>query len=289
MKAIIFGIGGQDGFYLKMALEKLKITVVGCSRNDGYWIKGDVKSYSFVNQFILEHQPDLIFHLAANSTTRHEALFENHETISTGTLNILESVYQNSKKTKVFITGSGVQFKNNLQPIKEDHQFEGNSAYSVSRIQSVYAARYYRSLGINTYVGYLFHHESPFRKPHHLSKIITEYLKNLKIDSPKLIIGDSSVKKEWAFAEDIAEGIITLVKQEQIHEACIGTGVAYSIEDWLKECFSLKGLDYREYVIGLEEKFKPEYSLLVSNPETIQKLGWNPKTSFKELAVIMCR
>ena len=42
--------------------------------------------YDQVEQLIKEYHPTFIFHLAAKSTTQHNAIFENHETISTGTL-----------------------------------------------------------------------------------------------------------------------------------------------------------------------------------------------------------
>ena len=54
----------------------------------------------------------MIFHLAAISTTRHDAIYENHAAIGTGTINILESVKRWSPGSKVFITGSGLQFIN---------------------------------------------------------------------------------------------------------------------------------------------------------------------------------
>lgn len=285
MKALIFGIGGQDGYYIRELLEKKSFDVIGISRTKG--TKGNINNFDFVRDLIIKIQPDLIFHLAANSTTRHSALIENHETISTGTLNILESVYQHSKHSKVFITGSGVQFKNNGLPIHETDEFEANSPYSIARIQSVYAARYYRNLGIKTYIGYLFHHESPYRKSNHLSKLTTDYIKNINQNSPKLEIGDLTVKKEWGFAGDIVNGIFTLINQDEIFESVIGTGIAYSIEEWLKLCFELRNLDYTKYVKLKEVPFNAEYKLLVSKPETIFKLGWKPEYSLKDLASLM--
>ena len=64
-------------------------------------------------------------------------------------------------------------------PIRETDEFEANSPYSVARIQSVYAARYFRSLGMKVYVGYLFHHESPLRKPLHVSQMIAIAVKRI--------------------------------------------------------------------------------------------------------------
>jgi GDPmannose 4,6-dehydratase len=288
MKAIIFGISGQDGFYLNEVLAANSCETIGVSRSSGNWVQGDVGDLETVSGLVKKHRPDYIFHLAANSSTRHDLLFENHRTISNGTLNVLESVKLHSPKTKVFITGSGVQFKNEGLPINEHTEFDASSPYSIARIQSVYAARYYRLIGIRTYIGYLFHHESPLRKEHHISKLTTDFIKNLKPGSnSKLELGDISVKKEWAFAKDIAEGIFALVKQDVLPEACIGTGRSYSIEDWLKVCFSLKKLNYLDHIVATPGPFKAEYKQLISDPTIISKIGWKARTSFEALAEIM--
>ena len=118
MKAIIFGANGQDGFYLIKLLDKKEIETTGVSRN-GNFLRTNIESSDEVSTLIKEIHPDFIFHFAANSTTRHEAMFENHATIATGTLNILEAVKNFSPQTKVFISGSGLQFKNENRPIKE--------------------------------------------------------------------------------------------------------------------------------------------------------------------------
>ena len=76
LKALIFGISGQDGFYLSSLLKEKGIEVIGSSRTQG--IKGDVGDLFFVEYLIKEHSPDYIFHLAADSSTRHSSLFGNH-------------------------------------------------------------------------------------------------------------------------------------------------------------------------------------------------------------------
>lgn len=286
MKAIIFGANGQDGYYLNELCNQEGIDVVGVSRT-GHWINGDVSCFELVEQMVVKHKPAYVFHIAANSTTRHDALFENHQTISTGTLNILEAVKRHCPDAKVFITGSGVQFKNSGNPISENSEFEGNSPYSLARINSVYAARYYRTLGIQSYVGYLFHHESPYRKPFHVSQMVAKAVKRIASGSEEIIeIGDITVKKEWTFAGDVAKGIFTLLAQNDIFEATIGSGNAFSIEDWVNSCFLCVGKDWRNHV-RVKENFKPEYKCLVSDPSTINSLGWYPSVDMQKLASMM--
>ena len=287
MSTLIFGANGQDGHYLSELCKAYGTTVIGVSRSGGKWQKGNIANQEQTESLIRSCQPHSIFHLAANSVTQHDALFENYETISTGTLNILEAVKNYSPHTKVFITGSGLQFVNTRVPIAEHDQFEAINAYSMARIQSVYAARYYRSLGIRTYIGYLFHHESPYRKPNHVSKKIALAVQRISAGSKELIeLGDISVEKEWTFAGDVAKGILTLVEQDKVFEAVIGSGITYSIENWLSECFKIIGRDWRKH-IRLRKNFTPEYKRLVSNPATMRSLGWNPSVGLSELAQAM--
>ncbi len=286
MTAIIFGANGQDGYYLSALLQKKGLKVIAVSRK-GTEICADVADAPVVHNLIATHQPDYIFHLAANSTTRHAALYENHSAISTGTLNILESVKTASSHSKVFISGSALQFKNEGLPIKETDPFEAKDAYSVSRIHSVYAARYYRMLGIKTYVGYFFNHDSPRRTSRHINMMIAEAVKKIAAGEEEFIeIGDLSVKKEWGFAGDIVESIWTLVQQDAVHEAVLGTGKGYSIQEYIQLCFEMIGKDWTKYVRS-KEHFTSPYAQLVSDPGTIFSLGWQPKTSFEALTKMM--
>lgn len=287
MTSVIFGANGQDGFYLSQLLKDKGIEVIGVSRS-GEFLKTDLSNYEQVASLIKQTQPAYAFHLAANSTTRHEALFENHETISTGTLNILEAVKNHSPQTKVFISGSGLQFQNNNVPIKETDPFEAGDAYSVSRIHSVYAARYFRiKHHVQTYVGYLYNHDSPRRSERHMAKKIAEAAKRIAGGFKEtLTIGDVAAVKEWAYAEDIVKGIWTLVNQDAIFEANIGSGIGHSIEEWLSLCFEYFALDWKDYVKP-DNNFVPDYKMLVCDPAVINSLGWKADTDFRTLAQMM--
>ncbi len=175
-----------------------------------------------------------------------------------------------------------------LQPaIKETDPFDARDAYSVSRIQSVYAARYYRTLGIRAYVGYFFNHDSPRRHERHISKMIADVVKSIASgNDTDLKIGDISVRKEWAFAGDIVEAVWMFMQQEELYESVIGCGQAYSIEEYLALCFAFIGKDWQKYV-QITPGFRAEYRQLVADPSTIFSLGWRPKTDLKQLVKMM--
>ncbi len=288
MKALIFGISGQDGYYLEQLLVKNNIEIIGVSPLDDKWIKGDVGNYLFVEELIKIHKPHYIFHLAAVSTTRHYALFDNHNAISTGTLNILESVLNHSPKSKVFLSGSAMQFKNEGLPINEKTTFDASSAYAVSRIQSVYAGRYYRNTyGIKVYVGYFFNHDSPLRTEQHINKKITAAVNRIARGSnERLEIGNIDVQKEFNYAGDIVEAVWILVQQNEIFEAVIGSGNAFSIKDWTEYCFKKINKDWQDYTL-IKEDYTPEYNILVSDPKLIMSTGWKPGIDFYSLADLM--
>jgi len=245
VNALIVGVNGQDGFYLSELLKKKGIVVIGLSRSNA-GNTGSVSDISLIENLIKNHQPQYIFHLAANSTTRHDALFENHETISTGTLNILESVRLHCPQAKIFLSGSAMQFKNEGLPIDESTSFEASSPYSIARIQSVYAGRYFRKkFGLNVYVGYFFNHDSPLRSENHVNQKIVRAVQRISAGSNEsLELGSIDVKKEFSFAGDIAEAIWLLVNQNKTYEAVIGSGKAYSIREWTAYCFKTVSLNF---------------------------------------------
>lgn len=292
MKAVIFGANGQDGFYLSQLLERKNVQAVGISRsvseNDDKNLHGDVADWQFVENIVRDIQPDFIFHFAANSTTNHSALFDNHQAISTGTINILEAVYRHSHNTKVFLSGSAVQFENTGKPIDENMPFAPISPYAVSRIHSIYAGRYYRqTLNLKVYAGYFFNHDSPLRTERHVNQKIAAAARRIAAGSDeKIEIGNIKVKKEFNFAGDTVEAVWTLVNQDEVYEAVIGCGEAHSIEEWIELCFSKTGKNWHDYIV-VNENYKPEYEILVSNPTLLKSLGWQPKTSFAELAKMM--
>jgi GDPmannose 4,6-dehydratase len=285
--AVIFGSNGQDGYYLNQLFDKLEIKAINVSRTNAA-ICGTVSDYNFVQRLVNEIRPDFIFHLAAHSSTKHEFIFENHETISTGTINILESVKLFSPETRVFISGSAMQFKNDGQPIDESTAFEAKSPYAMARIQSVYAARYYtHAYGLKIFVGYFFNHDSPRRSEHHVNQKIARAVQRIASGiEERLVLGNIDIQKEFNYAGDVVNAIWKLINQDKVTEAVIGSGKPYAIKDWVIECFSLKKLQWQQHV-DLQNNYAPEYNILVSNPQIIKGIGWVPQTDFYDLAKMM--
>ena len=134
-------------------------------------------------------------------------------------------------------------------------------------------ARYYRGLGVRVFFGYLFHHESPLRKPDHVAMMIANAARRAATGERfQLELGDLSVEKEWTFAADTVQGMLTLAQQDNVLEANIGSGIAHSIADWAKACFDVTGREWRDFFVH-RQGCTPEYSRLVANPSRIRSLG----------------
>jgi GDPmannose 4,6-dehydratase len=285
---VIFGAGGQDGRYLVEAHRRRGHRVLSFSRTarDGL-SRLDVSDAGAVSDVIATLRPRVVYQLAAVSTTRHDAVWENHAAVVTGTLATLEAAWRHSRETAVVAVGSALQFQNRGVPIHETHPFEASSAYAVARIQAAYAARYYRTLGLRAYVAYLFHHESPERKPPHVSASICRDVAAIARGLADVVeIGDLTVEKEWGYAGDVAEGLAVLAEQTDAFEVVVGTGEVHTIEDWVERCFSHVGLSPAGRV-RQREGFRTEYRRIVSQPDTLRRLGWSTRLGFDELAAKM--
>jgi GDPmannose 4,6-dehydratase len=286
-KALIFGSNGQDGFYLSELLKKEGLEVVTSSRSNADML-GDISNFNFVEAIVKLSQPDYIFHLAAKSSNQHHAILDNQNSISGGTINVLEAAYRHAKHCKVFLAGSGLQFENRNLPINEATPFAADSPYAISRIHSIYAGRYFRrKKGLKVYIGYLFNHDSALRRNSHVNMYIIEQVcKIAKQGHGTLEVGDYSVQKEFGNAEEIVAGMWTLMQQDTVFEACIGTGVAHPISKWIDLCFAHFDLDWQKHTVQLPN-FTADYRILVSDPSLINSLGWKATSSIEEMASLM--
>lgn len=285
-RVVVFGAAGQDGPYLREAYERRGAEVVGFSRSTSPAC--DVSDFAAVEAAVKNARPDVVFQLAADSRTAHDALFDNHAAIAGGAANVLEAVHRHAPEACVVLASSGLVFENRGAPIDETRPFEAKSPYAAARIYATYLARYYRDvLGRRAKVAYFFHHESPRRSARHTSmRVALAAARAAAGSKERLRIGDPSVEKEWTYAGDVAEALVTLAASDVVHECVIGSGVGHTIEDWLRVSFAHVGLDHRDYV-DVEAGFVPEYRRMVSNPARLLATGWTPTVGFSELSRMM--
>ena len=286
MNAIIFGATGQDGRYLTEILAHAGLAVTGVARHGGD-VPLDVSDVPGVRQLIRRLHPSYIFHLAATSNIRYEDLWANHASISTGTLAILDAVKQECPGARVLLAGSAHQFINRGEPLNENAELDYSDPYTVARHHSLFAGRYFRKLGLKIYFAYLFHHDSPYRSNHHLTmKIAEAAARSAQGSADKLTLGDIDAQKEFNFAGDTVDALWRIINQEAHFEYVVGSGVSYSIRNWVELCYSHVGLDWRQHV-HINDRFSSTYRRIVSDPQLLQGLGWKPRTDLSSMCEII--
>ena len=182
MKSVLItGIAGFTGSHLaELLLNKYQIfgTVRGRSRQTEFidhikdrimLVECDLSDSNSVYHTIEETQPDIIFHLAAQSfvPTSWRAPQETMSTNVIGTLNILESIRKSSTNPLIQIAGSseeyGMVFPNEA-PIKETNPLRPLSPYGVSKVAADFLGyQYFKSYGMKIVRTRAFNHTGPRR------------------------------------------------------------------------------------------------------------------------------
>jgi GDPmannose 4,6-dehydratase len=102
-------------------------------------------------------------------------------------------------------------------------------------------------------------------------------------------MGNLDARRDWGFAGDYVEAMWRMLQAEQPDDYVVATGETHSVREFLEEAFGHLGMDWKEHVEVDPRYFRPaEVDLLIGDPaKAKQKLGWVPKTTFKDLVKIM--
>jgi GDPmannose 4,6-dehydratase len=177
-------------------------------------------------------------------------------------------------------------------PQSEETPFYPRSPYGVAKVYGHWITVNYReSYDMYAVSGILFNHESPRRGIEFVTRKITYNLARIKHGlQDKLYLGNLDSKRDWGFARDYVEAMWLMLQQDQPDDYVIASGETHSVKEFLVEACKVAGIDDWESVVEIDPKFiRPaEVDLLVGDASKAHaKLGWQPKTSFKELVKIM--
>ena len=310
--ALIFGVTGQDGSYLSELLLEKGYNVTGVMRRssafntariDHLYKKypdrfdtsyGDLTDLYSIEKNIEKFAPDEIYNLAAQSHVgvSFEITDSTFSINALGPLNILEVLKNKGFKSKFYQACSSEMFGATPPPQNESTQFQPQSVYGISKVSAYYTTRYFRQ-AFNMFAanGILFNHESPRRGINFVTRKITIGLaKILTKEIDCLELGNLSARRDWGFAGDYVQAIWQILQQEKPDDFVISTGENYSIEDFVKEVFSIVGLDWTKFVKSNVSRYlRPSEvpSLLGDSKKAIKILNWKPKVMFKDLCLMM--
>jgi len=258
--------------------------------------------------------PDEIYNLGAQS---HVAVsFEEPEYTADvdglGALRILEAIriLGLTKKTR-FYQASSSELYGLVQevPQKESTPFYPRSPYGVAKLYAYWITVNYReSYGIYACNGILFNHESPLRGETFVTRKITRAIARIKLGLQDcLYLGNLDALRDWGHARDYVEMQWLMLQQEKPEDFVIASGVQHSVRDFVEAAADEAGIAIQWQGEGIDEKgfdsngkcivavdhryFRPaEVDTLLGDPSNARKkLGWSPKTSFKELVAEMMR
>ena len=316
-KALITGITGQDGSYLaEFLLEKgyevhgivRRASTFNTSRLDHlykdplldetrlYLHYGDLADAVQMVKLLYQLQPDEIYNLGAQSHVRVSFDVPEYtgDVTGLGAVRILEAVREAGLVEKVrYYQASSSEMFGKVQevPQKETTPLWPRSPYGCAKVFAHWLTINYReSYGLHASSGILFNHESPRRGETFVTRKITRAATRIKLGlQNKLILGNLDAKRDWGYAKEYVEAMWLMLQQENPDDYIIATNETHTVQEFLDETFAYLGLDSKEYV-GFDEKYErpAEVDLLIGDASKAkEKLGWEPKVTFKELARIM--
>jgi GDPmannose 4,6-dehydratase len=303
--ALIIGISGQDGGYLARLLLNKGYEVYGSSRDHEiapftnlveleikdrvHLLSMTLSDFRSVVTTLQTAQPDEIYNLAGQSSVGLSFRYpvETFESISVGTINILECLRLFKHPAKLYNAGSSEVFGNTKTPASETTPFQPRSPYATAKAAAHYAVANYReAYDLFACSGILFNHESPLRPPRFVTrKIVTAVGRIAKGSDERLRLGNLNIKRDWGWAPEYVEMMWLMLQQDHPDDFVIATGALYSLTEFVRDAFEAVGLDWQQYVDEDPSLLRPtdvEYS--VGDPAKAEKqLGWKAQTKGPEL------
>lgn len=304
--ALISGVSGQDGSFLSKLLLEKGYRVHGTARDaqmasfSNLRMLGIAEQVSFhsmalndfrsVLQVLTKVQPDEIYNLAGQSSVglSFEQPVETLESISIGTLNLLEAIRFTGLKTKLYNAGSSECFGNTGgEPADEETPFRPRSPYAVAKATAFWeVANYREAYNLFACTGILFNHESFLRPERFVTKkIIKSACRIAHGSSEKLQLGNISIARDWGSAEEYVKAMWMILQQEHPDDFVIATGETNTLENFVNTVFQVLGLNWRDHVISDPSLLRPS-EILVScgNPaKALHLLGWQAKLKMSEV------
>ncbi len=308
--ALICGISGQDGAYLSQFLLNKGYEIYGTSRDAQMQafhnlarlgIRDRVKTESMalndfrsVLQIVAKVRPDEIYNLAGQSSVglSFQQPIETLESISGGTLNLLEAIRFIDLPVKFYNAGSSESFGDTGgASADESTPFRPRSPYAVAKATSCWEVSNYReAYGLFACSGILFNHESPLRPDRFVTKKITSAVCRIaKGSREKLRLGDISISRDWGWASEYVEAMWLMLQQDQPDDYVIATGEEHTLEEFTSFAFGCMGIDWRDYVENGPELYRPtEIRTSRGNPEkALTQLGWQARYKMCDIVKMM--
>lgn len=301
--ALIFGVSGQDGALLARLLLGKGYAVHGTSRDaqmtsfgnlDRVDARGQVQLHSAVTtdfrsvlQVLSRVAPDEVYLLAGQSSVglSFEQPMETLESISVGTLNLLEAIRFLGLKTKLYNAGSGDCFGDLDRPADEETAFRPRSPYAVAKASAHWAVANYReAYGLHACTGILFNHESPLRPTRFVTrKVVAAACRIAGGSDERLRLGNLDIERDWGWAPEYVRAMWLMLQQPMADDYVIASGRAHSLRQFVQFVFEALGLDWQAHVDIDDSLRRPtDIAHSVGSPlKAERELGWRANTDLR--------
>ena len=295
--ALICGVSGQDGAYLAQLLLSKGYVVYGGSRDaqmSSFWnlarlgIQADVRVVSVnINDFrsvlqtLLKTKPDEVYNLAGQSSVglSFEQPVETLESISVGTLNLLEAIRFSNLPIRFYNAGSSECFGDTGSLAADElTPFRPRSPYGVAKAAAFWqVANYREAYQLHASTGILFNHESPLRPERFVTqKIVATACRIADGSDETLTLGNIDIARDWGWAPDYVVAMWQMLQQDSADDFVIATGQTNKLRDFIRVVFEAVGLNWQEHVQTDPSFFRPtDIAEGHANPaKAKQQLGW---------------
>ncbi len=262
-------------------------------------LKVDLCDSNSVKNAIRESDPDLVFHLAAESHV-DRSIDSPEKFINTninGTFNLLESLLEHFKLLEDFRKKNfklihvstdevfGSLDENNY--FDEKTNYEPTSPYSASKAASDHLAKaWYKTYGLPIIITNCSNNYGPYQFPEKLIPLVINKALNKK---PIPIYGDGMNVRDWLYVEDHVDALILVALKGNIGESfCIGGREEKTNKEIVETiCCSLdelapKEFSHKKLINFVEDRPGHDYRYSINPAHIETELGWYPNYSFKE-------
>ena len=288
--ALVIGAGGQDGRLLTEKLTRDGVRVAGVTRG-----ALDLANPAAVREKVASERPDQIYYLAAHHHSSQDRTPEPAElfrasfaTHVDGLVNVLDAMRLEAPHARLFYAASSHCFGSQpATPLQDDSTpLNPDNVYGITKTAGVHACRFYRAEhGVFASAGFLFNHESPYRRAEFVTtKIIRAAVAITRGSRERLVLGDLSARTDWGWAPDYVDAMTRILALGHPDDFVIATGEPHTVGEFAQLAFAGLGLDWREHVEENPSIITKRKLGLVGDPAKLKAAtGWLPTVTFEEL------
>ena len=291
MKSLVIGAGGFVGGYLIDELKKqdfdiyaTKLATEQIVTQNAEILDLDITNKNQVSEVIESVSPDVIFHLAAQSSVKlswdKPALTANINII--GAINIFEAVREFNKSIKIVVIGSSEEYGkiDYSVPVSEDASTNPCNIYAITKLtQEQIAKTYVSAYGMDIVMTRSFNHIGPKQLPNFVVADFCNQVAKIElgIQEPVIRVGNLDASRDFTDVRDVVNAYVILAKSGVASEIYnVGSGEAIKIQDILNMILSYSSAEIKVEIDSA--KFRPiDVPVICADVKKIQKLGWEKK------------